>query len=174
MVGEGHGGAEATSLVCVDVGVERRRGGDPAAGGGEAEDARVREVGCGQGRGDGAAAGHVGLADEEEEEPPPAAAKLEQEEHHRHHLVAQQGASSGGGGGGSSVAAGPWPEAYAQYYYSARADHDASAMVSALAHVIRASADQQQPPQQAFYPAGPAAASPGDQQLGHAAEEQGT
>ncbi|XP_062183674.1 ethylene-responsive transcription factor ERF113-like [Phragmites australis] len=69
--------------------------------------------------------------------------------------------------------AGPSPEAYAQYYYSARADHDASAVASALAHVIRASPNQLPP--QALYAAAP---GPGDHQaaqLGHAVaeEEQG-
>jgi hypothetical protein len=54
--------------VGVDVGVEGRRGGDPAAGGGEAEEARVGEVGRRERAGEGAAAGHVGLAGEEEEE----------------------------------------------------------------------------------------------------------
>lgn len=67
-VREGHGGAEAAGLVGVDVGVEGRRGGDPAAGGGEAEEARVGEVGRRERAGEGAAAGHVGLAGEEEEE----------------------------------------------------------------------------------------------------------
>jgi hypothetical protein len=69
----------------------------------------------------------------------------------------------------------PSPEAYAQYYYSARADHDATAMVSALSHVIRASPEQHQ----AYYPAGSVAVSVEQQQQQHAAaataaaEEQG-
>lgn len=123
-------------------------------------------------------------ADEEEEQPPPpppSAAKHEQvEEQQYHHLIAhalkQHGATSAGGSSGADVAdPSPSPEAYAQYYYSARADHDATAMVSALSHVIRATPDQQQ----AYYPAGSAAVS-GEQQHQHAAaaaaaiaEEQG-
>lgn len=122
-------------------------------------------------------------ADEEEEQPPPppSAPKHEQvEEQPYHHLIAhalqQQGAASAGGSPGADVAdPSPSPEAYAQYYYSARADHDATAMVSALSHVIRATPDQQQ----AYYPAGSAAVS-GEQQHQHdaaaaaaIAEEQG-
>jgi hypothetical protein len=109
-------------------------------------------------------------ADEEEEEPPPAAAaKHEQEEEYP--------TTFSGGGSSSSVAphAGPSPEAYAQYYLSARADQDASAVASALAHVIRASPGQQlNPPQQGFvYPASAASAAPAEQQEA-AEEEQGT
>jgi hypothetical protein len=138
--------------------------------------------------------------------PPPSTApkheqqedEVEEEYQHRHlaaHEQLQGGSSTASGGGGSGAAAGcPDPEAaYAQYlYYSARADYDASAMVSALAHVIRASPagpDHQQQRQQhlllpphaqqgrSFYPAGPATtSSPGElQHLGHAAaaaEEQ--
>jgi hypothetical protein len=67
----------------------------------------------------------------------------------------------------------PSPEAYAQYYYSARADQDATAMVSALSHVIRASPEQHQ----AYYPAGSVAVSVEQQQHAAAAtaaaEEQG-
>ncbi|XP_062227356.1 ethylene-responsive transcription factor ABI4-like [Phragmites australis] len=116
----------------------------------------------------------------DEEETPAAAAKNEQEEHP---VVAQHGHEatfSAGGVGGPSFAtplAGPSPQAYAQYYYSARDDYDASAVASALAHVIRASPDHQQPPPHGFYSAA-AAPGPGDQQAahpGHAAaeEEQG-
>jgi hypothetical protein len=91
--------------------------------------------------------------EEEEEELPPPPAKYEQlDQEEKHHVVVSQlqaGATfSGGRGSSSSSVAGPSPEAYAQYYYSARADHDASAVASALAHVIRASPDQL-PPQQA-------------------------
>ena len=67
-MGEGHGGAEAACLVGVDVGVERRCGGEPAEGGAKAEDVRLPAVGRREGRGDVAAAGNVGLAGEEEEE----------------------------------------------------------------------------------------------------------
>ncbi|RLM64598.1 AT-rich interactive domain-containing protein 1A-like isoform X1 [Panicum miliaceum] len=93
-------------------------------------------------------------ADEEEEEPPPPPpAKHEPLDVEEQYLVSQlQGATTFSGGGGSSsspVGAGPSPEAYAQYYYSARADHDATAVASALAHVIRSSPDQLPP--QAFY-----------------------
>jgi hypothetical protein len=102
-------------------------------------------------------------AEEEEEEP-----KHEQEEEY-------PGGTTTFSAGGSSVVAphagSPSPEAYAQYYYSARADQDASAVASALAHVIRASPDQQQlipPPQQGFvYPAEKRHAAPAE-------EEQGT
>ncbi|TVU14747.1 hypothetical protein EJB05_38238, partial [Eragrostis curvula] len=87
--------------------------------------------------------------------------------------------------GGSSSFAGPSPEAYAQYYYSARADEDATAVASALAHVISASPDQQLHPQQGFYTSVAAASSaaPAEQHHhpGHGAaaaaaaeEEQGT
>jgi hypothetical protein len=128
-------------------------------------------------------------ADEEEEEPPPPPpAKhepLDVEE--QYHVSQLQGATTFSGGGGSSsspVGAGPSPEAYAQFYYSARADHDATAVASALAHVIRASPDQLPP--QAFYAAAAAAGATGHQQAaphhpgGHAGaaaaaeEEQGT
>ncbi|KAL5215349.1 hypothetical protein ABZP36_004501 [Zizania latifolia] len=103
-------------------------------------------------------------AGEEEEKPPPAPApaaagakqeQLQEEEEEleleRQQLaaLAQRGAPAGGP---------PAPETYAQYYYAARAaraDHDASTMVSALAHVIRASPDQLAPsaahPQAPFY-----------------------
>nr|CAB3484380.1 unnamed protein product [Digitaria exilis] len=138
-------------------------------------------------------------ADEEEEDQPPPpppplpAAKHEQpqlvespsleEQYHNVSPQLQQGATfSGGGGGGgsssSSVAGAPLPEAsYAQYYYSARADHDATAVASALAHVIRASPDQQQftPQQASFYggaPAGHQQAAPPHAGAG-AEEEQG-
>jgi len=67
-VRERHGGAEAAGLVRVDVGVERRRGDDPAAGRGEAEHARVRAERRGKRVGREAPAGHVGLAGEEEEQ----------------------------------------------------------------------------------------------------------
>jgi hypothetical protein len=103
-------------------------------------------------------------ADEEEEEeeeelPAPPPAKYEQlDQEEKHHVVVSQlqaGTFSGGRGSSSSsvagAAAGPSPEAYAQYYYSARADHDASAVASALAHVIRASPDQLPPQQAALY-----------------------
>jgi hypothetical protein len=106
-------------------------------------------------------------ADEEEEEPPSAAAaKHEQDEEYP--------TTFSGGGSSSSVAphAGPSPEAYAQYYLSARADQDASAVASALAHVIRASPEQQlNPPHQGFVY--PAPAAPVEQQQA-AEEEQGT
>lgn len=103
-------------------------------------------------------------ADEEEEEPPPPPAKHEQLEEASYHVSPLQGATFSDSGGGSSsvgAVAGPSPEAYAQYYYSARADHDATAVASALAHVIRASPDQH--PQQAFY-AGVPPGQQGDQQ----------
>jgi hypothetical protein len=93
--------------------------------------------------------------EEEEALPPgPPPAKHEQLEE-PHHVISQlQGATFSGGGGSSSssVVGGPSPapQAYAQYYYSARADNDASAVASALAHVIRASPDHLPPqPQQA-------------------------
>lgn len=126
-------------------------------------------------------------ADEEEEQqppPPPSAAKHEQEEEddQYHQLVAhaqqqqQQGAISAAGSSGTGYSdPSPSPEAYKQYYYSARADHDATAMVSALSHVIRASPEQHQ----ACYSAGSVAVSVEQQQQQHAAaataaaEEQG-
>jgi hypothetical protein len=111
------------------------------------------------------------VEEEEEEEalpPGPPPAKHEQLEEPHHAAVSQlQGATFSGGGGSSSssVVGGPSPapQAYAQYYYSARADNDASAVASALAHVIRASPDQL-PPQQA--PALYGAGVPGSLRLG--------
>ncbi|RLM73974.1 AT-rich interactive domain-containing protein 1A-like isoform X3 [Panicum miliaceum] len=128
-------------------------------------------------------------ADEEEEEPPPPPpAKHEQlDVEEQYHVSQLQGTTTfcGGGGPSSSPAgAGPSPGAYAQYYYSARADHDATAVASALAHVIRASPDQL-PPQAFYAAAGATGHQQGDHQQpaphhpgGHAAaaaaeEEQG-
>jgi hypothetical protein len=140
-------------------------------------------------------AAEVEEEDEEEALPPgPLPAKHEQLEE-PHHVVSQlQGATFSGSGGSSSssvvgVAAGPSLQAYAQYYYSARADNDASVVASTLAHVIRASPDHLPPqPQQAaaLYGAGalrqgqgdhPQAAMhhyPGGHHAAAAEEEQGT
>lgn len=108
-------------------------------------------------------AAEVEEEDEEEALPPsPPPAKHEQLEEPHHVVLQLQGATFSGGGGSSSssvvgAAADPSLQAYAQYYYSARADNDASIVASALTHIIRASPDHLPPQPQhaaALYGAG--------------------